>query len=613
MKSEQEMLLVKRLIPGGYAPTIQAKDMKGRQGMLLKKGLILFFILLTVISLLGVSNFKAQTHIVHASPAQPAENDGVAKTPFMGWSTWSYVGTDPTAANVEAQAKVEASSLKAYGYNYVLLDDWYYLNPTTTVDANGYWYVDASKFPNGIAAVASYVHSLGLKFGAYVTAGIPVEAVKKNITVKGTSYKASQIADTSKYEINYNYGNKSMYALNYSSPGAQAYINGWADELASWGVDFLKIDGVGDSDIPDIQAWSSALKQSGRSIYFDLSNTLDITNANTWKTYSNAWRTQNDVECYNACRGQLVNWSDVSSRFNSAASWAQYGGDGGFNDLDAMDVADGTLDGLTNTQRQTNMSLWAMASAPMYLGDDLTRMDSFGKSLLTNTEVVAIDQESIPALRVADASNLQVWEKPNGDGSYSVGLFNLGGASASIKVNWSQLGFGGSAAVRNLWTHTNLGSFNGSYTATAVPSDGSVLLRVTPAVTTVAATSYEAESSANTVAGGARVATCTNCSGGKNVGYIGKGGTLQFNKVNVSKAGTYVLNVAFVDGDAGRIEDISVNGAAVTPFVFMGTADDNWDRVQVLEIVASLNAGNNTILFSNASAYGPDIDRITVS
>jgi Alpha galactosidase A/Alpha galactosidase C-terminal beta sandwich domain/Carbohydrate binding module (family 35) len=582
--------------------------------MLLKKRLILPFIFLTVASLLlGVSNLHSQTHTAHASPALPAENNGVAKTPFMGWSTWSYIGKNPTAANIEAQAKIEAASLKAYGYNYVLMDDWYYLNPTTTVDANGYWYIDASKFPNGIAAVASYVHSLGLKFGSYVTPGIPVEAVTKNVTIKGTNYTARQIADTSKYEINYNYGNKAMYAINYSAPGAQAYINGWADQLASWGVDFLKIDGVGDSDIPDIQAWSTALKQSGRSIYFDLSNTLDIANANTWKTNANAWRTQGDVECYNGCRGQLVNWSTVSSRFNSAASWAQYGGDGGWNDLDAMDVADGTLDGLTNTQRQTNMSLWAMASAPMYLGDDLGRMDSYGLSLLTNTEVVAIDQEGIPALRVGNANNLQVWEKPNGDGSYSVGLFNLGTAAASIKVNWSQLGFGGSAAVRNLWTHTNLGSFNGSYTATSVPAYGSVLLNVTPAVTTVTATSYEAEASANTLAGGAKVATCTNCSGGKNVGYIGKGGTLQFNNVNVSKAGSYVLSVSFVDGDAGRTENISVNGGAATPYVFMGTADANWNGVQVLKIVVSLNAGNNMLLFSNAAAYGPDIDRIIVS
>jgi hypothetical protein len=586
------------------------ESMKGRQGMLLKKRLTLLFIFLTVVSLMGVSNLHTPTHIAHASSALPTENNGIAKTPFMGWSTWSYIGKNPTAANIEAQAKIQAASLKAYGYNYVLMDDWYYLNPTTTVDTNGYWYIDASKFPNGIAAVASYVHSLGLKFGSYVTPGIPVEAVKQNITIKGTNYKASQIADTSKYEINYNYGNKAMYAINYSAPGAQAYINGWADQLASWGVDFLKIDGVGDSDIPDIQAWSTALKQSGRSIYFDLSNTLDIANANTWKTNAHAWRTQGDVECYNSCRGQLVNWATVSSRFNSAASWAQYGGYGGFNDLDAMDVADGTLDGLTNTQRQTTMSLWAMASAPMYLGDDLSRMDSYGLSLLTNTEVVALDQGGIPALRVGNANNLQVWEKPNGDGSYSVGLFNLGTTAASIKVNWSQLGFGGSAAVRNLWTHTNLGSFSGSYTATSVPAYGSVLLKVTPSVTTTTTTSYEAEAAA--LAGGAKVATCSNCSGGKDVGYIGKGGTLQFNNVNVSKAGSYVLNVSFVDGDAGRITNISVNGGAATPLIFTGTADANWNRVQGVKIVVSLNAGNNTLLFSNASAYGPDIDRITV-
>jgi alpha-galactosidase len=423
-----------------------------------KKRGIFFFMLLLAVSLWRISSPLAQTH---------AENNGLVPTPFMGWSTWSYVGKNPTEANVEAQARVEASKLKQYGYNYVLLDDWYYLNPTTTVDQYGRWAIDTTKFPHGIAAVASYVHSLGLKFGFYVTPGIPVAAVNKNTPIQGTSYHAKDIADTSKHEINYNFGHGTkttvMYYINYSKPGAQAFINSWADQLASWGVDFLKIDGVGSFDIPDVLAWDTALKQSGRPIVYDLSNTLSINDIATWRVHANAWRISGDVQCY--CSSGLVTWKSFSSRFGLAPAWVPYNGPHGWNDLDSINIADGGRDGINNTERQTYMTLWAIEAAPLYAGDDLTSMDSYGLSLLTNTEVIAVDQAGHAAHPISQSSNQQVWFANNGNGSYTVGLFNLGSSTANVTVNWSSLGFSGSASVRDLWSHTNLGNFTGSFTA----------------------------------------------------------------------------------------------------------------------------------------------------
>src|SRR5438552_12743066 len=110
-----------------------------------------------------VNNKVSVTPVSNGGTTTPASN-GVGTTPFMGWSTWNFIGSSPTEANDEAQAQVEASKLKAYGYNYILLDDYWYLNPATTVDQYGRWSVDTGKFPDGIAAVASYVHGLGLKF-----------------------------------------------------------------------------------------------------------------------------------------------------------------------------------------------------------------------------------------------------------------------------------------------------------------------------------------------------------------------------------------------------------------------------------------------------------------
>ncbi len=440
--------------------------------MQFKKRLIFFFILLLAVSFWRVSAPAAQTR---------AENNGLVPTPFMGWSTWSYVGKDPTEAKVEAQARAEASKLKAYGYNYVLLDDWYYLNPATTVDQYGRWVIDSSKFPHGIAAVANYVHGLGLKFGFYLTPGIPVAAVNKNTPIEGTKYHAKDIADTSKHEINYNFGNTLrntvMYYINYSKPGAQAFINSWADQLASWGVDYLKVDGVGSFDIPDVQAWSTALKQSGRPIVFDLSNELNVNYASTWRADSNAWRIDGDVECYN-CGSKLTSWAHVIGRFTDAPRWGQYAGPGGWNDLDALQVSDGALNGITNTERQTYMTLWSIVAAPLYAGDDLIHMDSYGLSLLTNKEVIAVDQAGHPAHPVSQSSNQQVWFSNNGNHTYTVALFNLGGSTATVTANWSSLGFTGSAPVRDLWSHTNLGSFTNSFSA-SIPAHGSRLLTVT--------------------------------------------------------------------------------------------------------------------------------------
>ncbi len=245
-----------------------------------------------------------------AASAAHAENNGVGLTPAMGWSSWSFLRHGPTAANIEAQAAaMKSSGLASVGYRYVNLDDFWYECPGSqgpNVDAYGRWVTDPAKFPpdgsvNGIQVVADYVHSLGLKFGLYVTPGISKQAVAQNTPILGpdgqpTGYTADQIAEPSVSENNYNCGG--MVGIDYSKPGAQDFIDSWADEFASWGVDYLKLDGVGSFDIPDVQAWSQALEQTGRPIHLELSNSLNIADASTWAQYSNGWRTGGDIECY---------------------------------------------------------------------------------------------------------------------------------------------------------------------------------------------------------------------------------------------------------------------------------------------------------------------------
>ena len=394
--------------------------------------------------------------------------------PAMGWSSWSFIRQNPTESSIRAQAQaLHDGHLSDHGYIYVNVDDFYYEDPRQTVDTYGRWVVDPKKFPNGMAATAAFVHNLGLKFGMYMTPGIPVAAVNQNTPIEGTSSHASDIAVKGSYEINYNFGNNAMLKIDYSKTGAQQFINSWAALLASYGIDYLKIDGVGSFDIPDVQAWSDALKNSGRQIHFELSNNLAKSNGATWAMLANGWRIDGDVECY--C-STLTTWNNVSSRFNDVLGWQQFSHAGARNDLDSIELGNGNSVGITTDERRTQMTLWTLSAAPLLLGTDLTHLDSGDLTLLTNDEVIAIDQAGVAAQQLV-GGNTQVWSAKQPDGSVAVGLFNLGGGGASVTATWSMLGISGSADVRDVWAKKDLGPFTNSY-QTTVPSHGAALLRI---------------------------------------------------------------------------------------------------------------------------------------
>jgi alpha-galactosidase len=404
-----------------------------------------------------------------------AESNGVGGTPAMGWSSWSFIRHDPTAADIEAQAAAMVSSgLSSVGYDYVNVDDFWYDCPGSQgpdVDSYGRWVTNAAEFPpgageeNGIQVVAGYVHSLGLKFGIYVTPGISKQAVSRNTPILGTSYTADEIATTTS-ENNYNCGG--MDGINYRAPGAQDFINSWADEFASWGIDYVKLDGVGEEDIGDVEAWSAALKQTGRPIHLELSNSLGIADAATWAEYSHGWRTGADIECYcgsDSSSYPLTDWSNVRSRFAQVAEWQPYGGPGGFNDYDSIEVGNGPADdGITDAGAQSQLSLWAMAASPLILGADLTKLDSTELGYLKNAAVIAVDQDGIDASRIVNHVNQQVFAKTEPDGDVILGLFNDGAsASQTVTVSLAAAGIRGSATATNLWTGAPAGILSGTY------------------------------------------------------------------------------------------------------------------------------------------------------
>jgi hypothetical protein len=399
----------------------------------------------------------------------------------MGWSSWSFLRKHPTAAGVEAQARaLKSSGLAAHGYRYVNLDDFWMACDShgPKVDADGRWVPDLAAFPGGIAPVARAVHALGLKFGLYVTPGIPQNAVRQDTAVQGTSQRAGQIADTAVSEMNYNCGH--MDGLDYGQPAAQRYLDSWADELTAWGVDYVKLDGVGSGDVPDIRAWSAALRQTGRPMVLELSSNLAVSHAAQWSSLANGWRTGADIECYSCelsgSSYPLTSWAQVAVRFGAVARWQPFGGRRGWNDEDSLEVGNGADDGLTVPERQTMMALWSLAGAPLLLGTDLTHLNRGDLALLENRAVIAVDQDGLAARRVIDQGPEQVFVKRDPRGRWDIGVFNTSTSAArTFAVPLSGLGTGGAVRVTDLWSGRSLGVVRGSYTVTVAPGGVSLI------------------------------------------------------------------------------------------------------------------------------------------
>ena len=223
-----------------------------------------------------------------------------------------------------------------------------------------------------------------------------------------------------------------MDAINYSAPGAQAYVDSVVDELASWGVDYIKLDGISNGNTADVQAWQAAIQQSGRPMVLNITQgSYTIKLAPTLQEYANQWEFAPDIELngpdegsadacnnppYTGCLSvfPLTSYADWSAdRFSSVAKWQPYGGPGGFNDYDSIEVGDGSADsGMSLAASESQLSLWSLASAPLILGSDLTSAvtNAYGTSaalsaadrkLLTNRQVIGVDQDAIDASRLA--------------------------------------------------------------------------------------------------------------------------------------------------------------------------------------------------------------------
>jgi alpha-galactosidase len=420
------------------------------------------------------------------STVAPASTpDPWAVRPYMGWSSYSmqvYSGNGKwiTGDQLIRQSDAMHSKLQKYGYDYINVDSGW----NDGVDANGRPTPSKTLYPQGFQKVIDHVHANGQKFGVYMIPGISPAVYNASLPIAGAPGCTTH--DIVKQPVQPSDYWKIGYKIDFSNPCSQKYIDSIADLLARWGVNFVKFDSVtpgsGVSDLSldardDVAAWSTALK--AHQIWFELSWAVDPAYADLWRSKANGWRVEWDVECYCA-NDALTQWQNINRLFPDAASWWRNGGNGGWNDFDSLDIGNGTMDGLTRDERRTAMTLWAVSAAPLYTGNDLTNLDAYGISLLTNPEVVAVDQAGTPARPVSTSAPQQVWYALNADGSYTVALFNLGRTDKDITANFSDIGLTGSATVRDLWDHKDLGRFTSRFTAAGVPIHGVRLLKVTP-------------------------------------------------------------------------------------------------------------------------------------
>jgi len=368
----------------------------------------------------------------------------------MGWSSWSFLKGKVSEEAVKAQVDaLVAAGLEDAGYRYINLDAGW----SDGWDEHGVPKPNLTKFPEGMDGFGAYLHGRGLKFGVYLLPGIEPKLYDANPVIAGTTAHIQEIVVPGLPGSTH----KGTYKIDFSKRAAKAYVNSVVEQFALWKVDFVKFDfvGPGGGNLPadnreELKAWHAAIVRSGRPIWLELSNYLSIEQAELWRATANGWRIENDVECY-ACgrstdpavKGNLTAWSRVVSRFSDVPQWIPYAKPGGWNDLDSLDIGNGEKDGITPAERQSVFTLWAIECAPLYLGSDLTHLDADDLKIITNRDLIAIDQAGIPArpldIQQIRGKTVQAWMTVEKDGTAVLALFNLGAETAEVKFDWREV------------------------------------------------------------------------------------------------------------------------------------------------------------------------------
>jgi alpha-galactosidase len=428
----------------------------------------------------------------------------LAATPPMGWNSWDGYGTTITEDQFKANAVWFAKRLKPQGWQYVVVDmEWFVTNPIPegnsknsqfSLDSYGRFTPATNRFPSsandaGFKPLADYVHSLGLKFGIHILRGIPKGAVEKNLAIEGSSFHATDAADTSETCP----WNPDNYGLDARKPGAQGYYDSIARLYAGWEVDLIKVDCIASHPYrgDEIRMLSEALRKTGRSIVLSLSpGAAPIDKVDEMRQYAQMWRISDDI--WDLWHSTVAYPQGLGDQFANVAKWAGLSQPGHWPDADMLPLGHlGPAPGwgkaretrLSHDEQRTLMTLWCIFPSPLMIGGELPSADAWTVSLLTNPEVIAVDQHSSGNHPVIKTDNSVVWlansELSDKDTHY-LALFNVGESKATLHYDWKDLGLTGKAyRPRDLWQRRDMAS-SGSM-AVALPAHGSALYRLSPA------------------------------------------------------------------------------------------------------------------------------------
>lgn len=419
--------------------------------------------------------------------ASAGQGRRLAPTPPMGWNSWNSFATTITEGQTLEIAAIQARELLPFGYDILTVDiQWYEpeaksytynSDPLPAMDVHGRLIPAPNRFPSsiggqGFAPLAARVHALGLRFGIHVMRGIPRAAVKRNLPVLGTSVRAADIADTSSICP----WNPDMYGVDMRKPGAQAWYDGLFAMYAAWGVDFVKMDDMSrpyDAHAPEIEAAHLAIERSGRPMILSLSpGETPVPRAAHVRRHAEMWRISDDF---------WDEWPLLEAQFTRLENWNPHMGQGRWPDADMLPLgrlALGERDTkFTPDEQRTLMTLWSIARSPLIMGGDLRHVDAPTRALLTNREVIAVNQASRDNRPHFVEDNVRVWTARAANGDPYVAVFNTGPEPREIAVRLDRVGLAGRWRPRDLWNGREDAPVAGKLVR-AIPAHGCALYRL---------------------------------------------------------------------------------------------------------------------------------------
>lgn len=413
----------------------------------------------------------------------------LAPRPPMGWNSWNSFATTITEAQARETAAIMRAKLLPFGYDIFTVDiQWYEpaassyeynAEPVPAMDGYGRLIPAPNRFPSsaggkGFAPLAADVHKMGMKFGIHLMRGIPRLAVKKNLPVLGTPYRAQDIADTNSICS----WNPDMYGVDMTKPGAQAYYDSVFKLYADWGVDFVKMDDMSrpyDAHAPEIEGAHKAIRNTGRPMMLSLSpGETPVIRGDHVRQYAQMWRISDDF---------WDDWGMLEAQFTRLENWNPHRRPGAWPDADMLPLgllALGKRDTrFTPDEQRTLMTLWSIARSPLIMGGDLRHLDAPTLALLTNRAVLAVNQASTDNQPHFVEDGTRIWSaRPEGSQDRYLALFNTTDKPKEVGIALRELGKTGTVRLRDLWTGQDAGTASGHVTRT-VPSHGAALYRLT--------------------------------------------------------------------------------------------------------------------------------------